>query len=65
MKPHKNGRLIILAGPSCVGKSPLAKALARLYPELSKALQPLILYNSRDARPGEKDGIVSQRFGEY
>ena len=54
---HKSGRLIILAGPSCVGKSPLAKALEKFYPDLAKTLQPLVLYNSRRKRPGEKDGI--------
>ena len=51
-----NGRLVILSGPSCVGKSPLDKALARFYPDLRKALRPLVLYNSRAARPGEMDG---------
>lgn len=50
------GRLVILCGPSCVGKSPLAKALGKFHPEWSKRLQALILYNSRDPRPGEFDG---------
>lgn len=50
-------RLIIFSGPSCVGKSPLAKVLARFYPELYEQLQPLILYNCRTARPGETDGV--------
>jgi guanylate kinase len=50
-------RLIIFSGPSCVGKSPLAKALARFYPELHHQMQPLVLYNSRTARPGETDGV--------
>ena len=50
-------RLIILAGPSCAGKSPLVKSLGLFYPGLNKPLQPLILYNSRSARPGEMDGI--------
>ena len=50
-------RLIILSGPSCVGKSPLAKALQKFYPELVSSLQPLVLYNSRAPRPGERDGI--------
>ena len=49
--------LIIFSGPSCVGKSPLAKALARFYPELHRNMQPLVLYNSRAARPGETDGV--------
>jgi guanylate kinase len=50
-------RLIIFSGPSCVGKSPLAKALARFYPELHNKLQPLVLFNSRSPRPGEADGV--------
>jgi len=53
----QNHRLIIFSGPSCVGKSPLAKAVARFHPELFKTLQPLVLYNSRTARPGEMDGV--------
>ncbi len=57
MKDKQKGRLVILSGPSCVGKSPLAKALARFYPELWNILNPLVLYNSRSARPGEFDGI--------
>ncbi len=55
MNIHKY-RLIILSGPSCVGKSPLLKALTRLYPDLSKTMNSLVLYNSRSARPGETDG---------
>lgn len=51
-----SGRLIILAGPSCVGKSPLYKAIGRLYPEIMASWQPLVLYNDRSPRPGEKDG---------
>jgi len=57
MTKERLGRLVILSGPSCVGKSPLDKALARFYPELRNALQPLVLYNSRAARPGELDGV--------
>lgn len=55
MNLSKN-RLVILSGPSCVGKSPLSKALARFYPDLFKAMKSLVLYNSRSARPGETDG---------
>ena len=51
------GKLIILSGPSCVGKSPLDKALYKFYPNLRKNLQHLVLYNSRAPRPGEQDGI--------
>jgi guanylate kinase len=57
MTDERQGRLVILSGPSCVGKSPLAKALAKFYPELRKTLQPLVLYNSRGPRPGEVDGV--------
>ncbi|MDD4108596.1 MAG: hypothetical protein PHH93_07750 [Prolixibacteraceae bacterium] len=56
MNQTKN-RLIIFSGPSCVGKSPLAKALARFYPDLYSGLKPVVLYNSRNARPGEIDGV--------
>ena len=52
-----DGKLIILAGPSCVGKSPLEKALARLHPDLRKSLRPVVLYNDRAPRPGEVDGV--------
>jgi guanylate kinase len=48
---------VILSGPSCVGKSPLDRALARFHPELHRRLQKLVLYNSRAPRPGEKDGV--------
>jgi guanylate kinase len=52
-----SGRLIILAGPSCVGKSPLDKALGRFFPDLKNTLQTLVLYNDRNRRPGEQDGV--------
>ncbi len=54
---NQRHRLVIFSGPSCVGKSPLAKALSKFYPELYNAMKPLVLYNSRAARPGETDGI--------
>lgn len=50
-------RLIVLSGPSCVGKSPLDRALGRFYPQLRNSLQAIVLYNSRAARPGEVDGV--------
>jgi guanylate kinase len=52
----RRGRLVILSGPSCVGKSPLHKALGRFHPELNERLRKLVLYNSRSPRPGELDG---------
>ncbi len=51
------GRFVVLAGPSGVGKSPLVAALRRLHPELDATLTPVVLYNSRDPRPGEIDGV--------
>jgi guanylate kinase len=56
MTPSVAGRLVILSGPSCVGKSPLDRALARFRPDLHRRLQKLVLFNSRDPRPGERDG---------
>ncbi|HET8924677.1 MAG TPA: hypothetical protein VFN26_16970 [Candidatus Acidoferrum sp.] len=56
MRPASTGRLVIMSGPSCVGKSPLHKALARFHPELSDRLHKLVLMNSRAPRPGEFDG---------
>lgn len=55
MQTNKH-RLIIFSGPSCAGKSPLAKALARFYPDLYRAMKPVVLYNSRAPRPGEING---------
>jgi guanylate kinase len=50
------GRLIILSGPSCVGKGPLHTAFNKFYPEQGAKLQKLVLYNCRSPRPGELDG---------
>jgi len=50
-------RFVILSGPSCVGKGPLFTALRTFYPELANRLKPIVLYNSRDPRPGEEDGV--------
>ena len=57
MTTAASGRLVILSGPSGSGKTPLAKALARFFPKLSEPLRPVVLYNSRAPRPGEKDGV--------
>jgi guanylate kinase len=57
MSASATGRLVILSGPSCVGKSPLHRALARFYPELHRGLHKLLLYNTREPRPGERDGM--------
>jgi len=52
-----SGRLVILTGPSCAGKSPLARALWKFHPDLAARLRPLVLHNSRDPRPGERDAV--------
>ena len=57
MGPEFSRRLVILSGPSCVGKSPLEKALAKFYADLRNSLRKLVLYNSRAPRPGELDGV--------
>lgn len=51
-------RFVILSGPSCIGKSPLQKALARFHPDLAAQLQAPVLYNCRVPRPGEADGVA-------
>lgn len=50
------GRLVILSGPSCVGKGPLYAALKKFYPEIAGQLTKFVLYDSRAPRPGEVDG---------
>lgn len=52
----KMGKLIIISGPSGVGKSPLHQALEKFYPEIAGRLNKLILYNSRQPRPKEVEG---------
>ena len=50
-------QLVLLCGPSCVGKGPLHFALTKFYPRLAERLKKLVLYNSRAPRPGEQEGI--------
>jgi guanylate kinase len=47
----------MLSGPSCVGKGPLYSALRKFYPDLAGRLKQVVLYNSRDPRPGEQEGV--------
>jgi len=50
-----NKQLILLSGPSCVGKTPLLKTVRKLRPDLTWATA--ILYNGRKPRPSEEEGI--------
>jgi len=50
--PHGRGRLIVLAGPSGVGKSSVVRVLRRELPELWFSVS----VTTRDPRPGEVDG---------
>jgi guanylate kinase len=47
--------MLLLSGPSCVGKDPLLQALARCHPELD--YQAPVVHTSRQPRPGERDGV--------
>ena len=59
-------RFVILSGPSCIGKSPLYKAVRKFFPELLERVQEPVLYNCRDPRPGEVDGVTYHfRSREY
>ena len=49
--------LVLLSGPSCVGKGPLLAAVKRLCPSVAGKLRKVLLYNNRDPRPGEVDGV--------
>lgn len=57
MVMKSEGRLIMLSGPSCVGKGPLCQALKLFFPAMEQNLQKLVLYNSRAPRPGEIEGV--------
>lgn len=51
------GRLVILSGPSCIGKGPLHAALRKFFPAIAGRLGKVVLYNTRAPRPGEVDGV--------
>ena len=57
MTANQSGRLVILTGPSCAGKTPLVRAFRRFWPEQTRTLQAVVLQNSRAPRPGEVDGV--------
>ncbi len=50
-------RMVLLSGPSCVGKGSLRRAIKKLYPGIDELLRPVVLYNDRSARVGEVDGV--------
>ena len=51
------GKLIIISGPSCVGKGPLVDTLNLYFDSVGRPRpHKHVLYNSRTKRPGEEDG---------
>ncbi len=50
-------RIVVLAGPSCIGKGPLYKVMRRFHPELVGNFKQLVLFNDRAPRPGEEEGV--------
>ena len=50
------GKLIILSGPSCVGKGPLIKTLEIYLKTINKTLKRHVLYNTRNKKADEKHG---------
>ncbi|MFL6119363.1 guanylate kinase [Actinophytocola sp.] len=50
---NRRGRLVVLAGPSGVGKSSVVHELRRLYPDLWFSVSA----TTREQRPGEQDGV--------
>ena len=49
--------MVVLSGPSCIGKGPLFTSLRRFYPELAGKFKQLVLFNDRSPRPGEEEGV--------
>ena len=56
-----SGRLVVLSGPSCVGKSPLVKALAQFHPDLREKLQALLL----EGLEGEGEPLTDSFWDEF
>ncbi|MBF0417035.1 MAG: hypothetical protein HQL86_02160 [Magnetococcales bacterium] len=53
----KMQRIVLLSGPSCVGKGPLIRGMRMFYPELMARFKQLVLFNDRTPRPGEEEGV--------
>lgn len=49
----RRGRLVVLAGPSGVGKSSVVRELLEMYPDLWFSVS----VTTREQRPGERDGV--------
>lgn len=49
----RRGRLVVLAGPSGVGKSSVVQVLRNMYPDLWFSVSA----TTREQRPGERDGV--------
>ena len=47
--------IVLLSGPSCVGKTPLVKSFIQQNPD--KKIGKPVLYTSRESRPNETDGV--------
>ena len=52
------GKLIILSGPSGVGKGPLTNVLQAYYDSTGKKFVKHVLYTSRKQRTGEREGVT-------
>jgi len=50
-------RMVLLSGPSCVGKGPLLRAIKKLYRNSFEKLHRAVIYNDRSPRVGEEDGV--------
>ncbi|MGL6234265.1 MAG: guanylate kinase [Segniliparus sp.] len=51
--PARQGRLVVLTGPSGVGKSTIVARMRQLMPELRVSVSA----TTREQRPGERDGV--------
>jgi len=49
-------KLVIICGPSGIGKSKLEKVFRRWYPELATGFKKLVLFTGREPRSGEVEG---------
>ena len=56
MNTHSN-KLVIISGPSGVGKTKLVQSFRKFFPNISAEYEPLVYYVSREARPDERNGV--------